>query len=204
MMLFASDVLSRRPGAEIVFDVKCSGLLAEHIARLGGRPVMWKTGHSLIKSRLKQTGAPLAGEMSGHVFFADRWYGFDDAIYSAGPSGGNSRRSRRAFIQGLRAASRPRRSTPELRIRVGEGGQVQLVDSLLARDLLSRSEEDGPSTDCGSTIPTGGAWPGRRTRSRASWCGSRAGTTMRSGASRTSSGRSCCPSTLRWSCRSES
>ena len=83
MMLFAGDVLARRPGAEIVFDVKCSGLLAEHIAALGGRPVMWKTGHSLIRTRLKQSGAPLAGEMSGHIFFADRWYGFDDAIYAA-------------------------------------------------------------------------------------------------------------------------
>ena len=135
MMLFAGDVLSRRPGAEIVFDVKCSGLLAEHIARLGGRPVMWKTGHSLIKSRLKQTGAPLAGEMSGHIFFADRWYGFDDAIYSAARLVeilvGLGEPSSRVFAQ-LPAA----KSTPELRIRVGEGGQVRLVDSLLAGDYF--------------------------------------------------------------------
>ena len=133
MMLFAGDVLSRRPGAEIIFDVKCSGLLAEHIARLGGRPVMWKTGHSLIKSKLRQTGAPLAGEMSGHIFFADRWYGFDDAIYSAARLVeilvGIGEPSSRVFAR-LPAA----RSTPELRIRVGEGGQVQLVDSLLAGD----------------------------------------------------------------------
>ena len=133
MMLFAGDVLSRRPGAEIIFDVKCSGLLAEHIARLGGRPVMWKTGHSLIKSKLRQTGAPLAGEMSGHIFFADRWYGFDDAIYSAARLVeilvGIGEPSSRVFAQ-LPAA----RSTPELRIRVGEGGQVRLVDSLLAGD----------------------------------------------------------------------
>ena len=135
MMLFAGDVLSRRPGAEIVFDVKCSGLLAEHIARLGGRPVMWKTGHSLIKSRLKQTGAPLAGEMSGHVFFADRWYGFDDAIYSAARLVeilvGLGEPSSRVFARFPSA-----KSTPELRIRVGEGGQVQLVDSLLAGDYF--------------------------------------------------------------------
>ena len=135
MMLFASDVLSRRPGAEIVFDVKCSALLAEHIARLGGRPVMWKTGHSLIKSRLKQTGAPLAGEMSGHVFFADRWYGFDDAIYSAARLVeilvGLGEPSSRVFARFPAA-----KSTPELRIRVGEGGQVQLVDSLLAGDYF--------------------------------------------------------------------
>ena len=133
MMLFAGDVLSRRPGAEIIFDVKCSGLLAEHIARLGGRPVMWKTGHSLIKSKLKQTGAPLAGEMSGHVFFADRWYGFDDAIYSAARLVeilvGIGEPSSRVFARFPAA-----KSTPELRIRVGEGGQVQLVDSLLAGD----------------------------------------------------------------------
>jgi len=135
MMLFAGDVLSRRPGAEIVFDVKCSGLLAEHIAQLGGRPVMWKTGHSLIKSRLKQTGAPLAGEMSGHVFFADRWYGFDDAIYSAARLVeilvGLGEPSSRVFARFPAA-----KSTPELRIGVDEGGQVQLVDSLLAGDYF--------------------------------------------------------------------
>ena len=133
MMLFAGDVLASRPGAEIIFDVKCSGLLAEHIAALGGRPVMWKTGHSLIKTRLKQSGAPLAGEMSGHIFFADRWYGFDDAVYCAARLvqilGGLGEPSARVFAR-LPAA----KSTPELRIRVGEGRQAQLVDALLAGD----------------------------------------------------------------------
>ena len=135
MMLFAGDVLSSRPGAEIVFDVKCSGLLAEHIAKLGGRPVMWKTGHSLIKTRLKQTGAPLAGEMSGHIFFADRWYGFDDALYAAARLVrilvGLGEPSSRVFAW-LPIA----KSTPELRVRVGEGGQVRLVDALLAGDYF--------------------------------------------------------------------
>jgi phosphomannomutase/phosphoglucomutase len=81
LMLYAKDVLSRNPGAEIIYDVKCTRLLARWIERHGGRPVIWKTGHSLIKAKLKESGAPLAGEMSGHVFFKERWYGFDDALY---------------------------------------------------------------------------------------------------------------------------
>ena len=81
LMLYARDVLSRNPGAEIIYDVKCTRLLAPWIERHGGRPVLWKTGHSLIKAKLKESGAPLAGEMSGHVFFKERWYGFDDALY---------------------------------------------------------------------------------------------------------------------------
>jgi len=81
LMLYAKDVLSRNPGAEIIYDVKCTRLLAPWIERHGGRPVIWKTGHSLIKAKLKESGAPLAGEMSGHVFFKERWYGFDDALY---------------------------------------------------------------------------------------------------------------------------
>ena len=133
MMLFAQDVLAGNPGAEIVFDVKCSSLLPALIERLGGRPVMSKTGHSFIKSRLRQTGAPLAGEMSGHVFFADRWYGFDDALYAAARLVeilvGLGEPSRRVFAQ-LPVA----KSTPELRMKVGEGGQARLVEPLLAGD----------------------------------------------------------------------
>jgi phosphomannomutase/phosphoglucomutase len=81
LMLLAKDVLSRNPGAEIIFDVKSTRLLAPWIERHGGRPMIWKTGHSLIKAKLKETGALLAGEMSGHTFFKERWYGFDDALY---------------------------------------------------------------------------------------------------------------------------
>jgi phosphomannomutase/phosphoglucomutase len=84
LALFARDVLTRVPGAEIIFDVKCSQGLIEDIAAHGGRPAMWKTGHSLIKSRLHETGAPLAGEMSGHMFFKEGFFGFDDALFAAG------------------------------------------------------------------------------------------------------------------------
>ncbi len=83
LMLFAADVLDRNPGAVILFDVKCTGRLPGHILRNGGSPLMWKTGHSLIKSKMREVEAELAGEMSGHFFFAERWYGFDDGIYSA-------------------------------------------------------------------------------------------------------------------------
>ncbi len=82
MVLYAQDVLSRNPGARVVFDVKCSSRLAPAIRAAGGEPDMWKTGHSFMKARLKETGALLAGEMSGHVFFKERWYGFDDALYT--------------------------------------------------------------------------------------------------------------------------
>jgi len=83
LMLFAADTLTREPGASILYDVKCSGHLPGWITRHGGTPLMWKTGHSLIKAKMRETGAALAGEMSGHFFFAERWYGFDDGIYSA-------------------------------------------------------------------------------------------------------------------------
>ncbi|MGY1459365.1 MULTISPECIES: phosphomannomutase/phosphoglucomutase [unclassified Luteimonas] len=83
LMLFAADVLERNPGAVIVYDVKCTGRLQGHILRHGGSPLMWKTGHSLIKAKMRETEAELAGEMSGHFFFGERWYGFDDGIYAA-------------------------------------------------------------------------------------------------------------------------
>ncbi|WP_294946318.1 phosphomannomutase/phosphoglucomutase [Sulfurivirga sp.] len=83
MMLYACDVLSRQPGATIIYDVKCTSLLGREIERCGGQPLMWRTGHSFIKKKMKETGAALAGEMSGHIFFGERWYGFDDGIYTA-------------------------------------------------------------------------------------------------------------------------
>jgi phosphomannomutase / phosphoglucomutase len=82
LMLFAADVLSRNPGAQIIFDVKCSRWVAESVRYQGGQPLMWKTGHAFIKTKLRETGAPLAGEMSGHMFFKERWYGFDDGMYA--------------------------------------------------------------------------------------------------------------------------
>ncbi|GAB4193083.1 MAG: hypothetical protein Kow00108_27100 [Calditrichia bacterium] len=83
MIIFARDLLSRQPGASVIFDVKCSQALSEEIEKAGGKPVMWKTGHSLLKEKMRESGAPLAGEMSGHLFFKENWYGFDDAIYAA-------------------------------------------------------------------------------------------------------------------------
>lgn len=83
MMAFAEDMLSRNPGAKVIFDVKCTGNLAQVVENAGGTPEMWRTGHSLIKARMKETGAQLAGEMSGHIFFKERWYGFDDGLYGA-------------------------------------------------------------------------------------------------------------------------
>ncbi|WP_234842274.1 phosphomannomutase/phosphoglucomutase, partial [Xanthomonas perforans] len=83
LMLFAADVLQRNPGALVIYDVKCTGKLSDYVLRNGGSPLMWKTGHSLIKSKMRETDAELAGEMSGHFFFKERWYGFDDGIYAA-------------------------------------------------------------------------------------------------------------------------
>ncbi|WP_104204812.1 phosphomannomutase/phosphoglucomutase [Billgrantia saliphila] len=83
LMAFAEDMLSRNPGARVIFDVKCTGNLAQVVEEAGGTPEMWRTGHSLIKARMKETGAQLAGEMSGHIFFQERWYGFDDGLYGA-------------------------------------------------------------------------------------------------------------------------
>ena len=83
MVIFSKSILKERPGATIVGEVKCSQVMYDEIARMGGNPIMWKTGHSLIKAKMKEVGAAMAGEMSGHIFFADRWFGFDDAIYSS-------------------------------------------------------------------------------------------------------------------------
>ena len=83
LMLFAADVLTRNPGAQVIYDVKCTRNLARSIRYQGGVPLMWNTGHALIKSKLRETGALLAGEMSGHMFFKERWYGFDDGLYAA-------------------------------------------------------------------------------------------------------------------------
>ncbi len=83
LMVLAKDILSRQKGAQIIFDVKCTQRLGPWIKKYGGKPLMWKTGHSLAKAKLRETGAPIAGELSGHIFFSERWYGFDDAMYTA-------------------------------------------------------------------------------------------------------------------------
>ena len=149
MMLFAKDVLSRNAGAEIVFDVKCSSRLAKVIKQLGGKPVMWRTGHSYIKNKLKESGAPLAGEMSGHIFFQDRWYGFDDAIYSAARMLEilmAFKKSPAEVFSRLPAGE----STPELRVDMKEGEQVPFVEKLVEADGFAngkRTTIDGLRVD---------------------------------------------------------
>ncbi|WP_298924365.1 phosphomannomutase/phosphoglucomutase [uncultured Ramlibacter sp.] len=138
MMLFAQDVLSRVPGGTILFDVKCTQRLAPAIRAAGGVPLMYKTGHSLIKARMKENGAPLGGEMSGHIFFKERWYGFDDGTYAgarlleilskhADPS---------AVLDGLPTSF----STPELNVACKEGEPHGIVDQLVAKARFDDAE----------------------------------------------------------------
>ncbi|MGH8623495.1 MAG: phosphomannomutase/phosphoglucomutase, partial [Burkholderiales bacterium] len=130
LMLFAADVLGRNPGAEVIFDVKSTRNLFAWIRKHGGRPVMWKTGHSFIKQKLQDTGAPLAGEMSGHVFFKDRWYGFDDALYAGARLLEILSRERDpgAVLEALPDAV----STPELHLKLAEGENYALMEKLKA------------------------------------------------------------------------
>lgn len=132
MVLLARDVLRERPGATIIADVKASQVLFDEIARAGGRPLMWKTGHSLIKAKMAETGALLAGEMSGHIFFADRWYGFDDALYAAVRFLAMLARES-APLSALRAALPARRATPELRFDCPEELKFRKVEEVAAR-----------------------------------------------------------------------
>ena len=131
LMLLATDVLSRNPGGTVIFDVKCSQRLAPAIRAAGGVPLMWKTGHSLVKAKMKEVGAPIAGEMSGHIFFGERWYGFDDATYTAA-----------RMLEILSRAKNPSRvlnalptnhSTPELNVPCAEGEHHAVVAELQAR-----------------------------------------------------------------------
>jgi len=128
LILFARDVLSRCPGETIIYDVKCSRHVGLEVAAAGGNPLMWRTGHSLVKAKLAETGAPLAGEMSGHIFFKERWYGFDDGLYTgarlleivsrdANPS---------AVLDALPQA----KSTPELKVEMAEGEPFRVVKAL--------------------------------------------------------------------------
>jgi phosphomannomutase/phosphoglucomutase len=128
LMLFAADVLSRNPGAQIIYDVKCSRWVAESIRHQGGQPLMWNTGHALIKAKLQETGAPLAGEMSGHMFFKERWFGFDDGLYAAARL--------LEIVSRWPDANWPLKhlpnalSTPELNLRMQEGEPHQLIARL--------------------------------------------------------------------------
>ncbi len=131
LILFARDVLSRNPGAEIIYDVKCSRHVARAITEAGGKATMWKTGHSLIKAKMRETGALLAGEMSGHIFFKERWYGFDDGIYAAARlleilSGAPDPS---ALLESLPQSC----ATPEIKLETAEGEQFDLVAALRAQ-----------------------------------------------------------------------
>jgi phosphomannomutase len=129
LMLFATDILKRHQGASIIFDVKCTQRLAPVIRAAGGVPLMWKTGHSLVKAKLRETNAPIAGEMSGHIFFAERWYGFDDATYTAARLLEILSRSQNpsAVLNALPTSF----STPELNVRCAEGEAPRVVQRLL-------------------------------------------------------------------------
>ena len=132
LLLFAEDVLSRNPGASIIFDVKCTRRLSPAIRAAGGVPLMWKTGHSLVKAKLRETGAALAGEMSGHMFFKERWYGFDDGLYAGArmveilARQKSLGREPSEVLDGLPNSF----STPELQIKLKEGENVALIDHL--------------------------------------------------------------------------
>ncbi len=128
LLLFGLDLLRRRgPGQKLVFDVKCSQVLAEEFERAGGVPVMWKTGHSLIKRKMKETGATLAGELSGHICFADGYHGFDDALYAACRLGEMLAASHRP-LSAMAGALPAHASTPELRIEVAERDKFPIVE----------------------------------------------------------------------------
>jgi phosphomannomutase len=149
MMLFAQDVLSRVPGGTILFDVKCSQRLAPAIVAAGGVPLMFKTGHSLIKARMKEVNSPLGGEMSGHIFFKERWFGFDDGTYAGCRLLEILSRSpdANAVLDALPSSF----STPELNVKCAEGEPHALVNKLLAEASFSApavvSQIDGLRVD---------------------------------------------------------
>src|SRR5215207_3225037 len=154
LMILAEPVLKEQPGATIIADVKASQLLFDHIAKLGGQPLMWKTGHSLIKSKMKETGAPLAGEMSGHIFFKHRWYGFDDALYAAVrliEAVSASGESLAELIDAMPSSV----ATPELRFPVDESRKFAIPDEV--RDRLAAEGAEVDSTD-GVRVRTQDGW----------------------------------------------
>ena len=128
LMLFAQDVLTRAPGAVVVYDVKCTGHLAGHVLRHGGSPVMWKTGHSLIKAKMRELDAELGGEMSGHFFFQERWFGFDDGVYAAARLleilAADPRTPAEVFAELPSGGA----GTPELKVDLPEGAHYALIE----------------------------------------------------------------------------
>ena len=154
LMIYAEDLLRMVPQARIIADVKASRALFERVSQLGGQPLMWKTGHSLIKSKMKETGAPLAGEMSGHVFFAHDYYGYDDALYAAVRLIAASSRLGKSVTQ-LRGEMPALVNTPELRFQVDESRKFAVIDEVRAR--LSASGADVDGTD-GVRVSTADGW----------------------------------------------
>ncbi|MBP1660695.1 MAG: phosphomannomutase [Candidatus Aminicenantes bacterium] len=129
LIVFARDILPSRPGAAVISEVKASKVLYEEIAKLGGRPVMWRTGHSLIKKKIKEENAPLAGEMSGHIFFNDRWFGFDDAIYASARLVEILSRSEKK-LSSMMAGLPKTYATPEMRIYASDEVKFKIVEEV--------------------------------------------------------------------------
>jgi len=154
MLILAEPVLQELPGATIIADVKASQVLFDGIAALGGKPLMWKTGHSLIKSKMKETGAPLAGEMSGHIFFKHRWYGFDDALYAAVRLIEAVSASGKSLTEIMDAMPKTC-ATPEMRFQVDEPRKFAIIEEV--RDRLSA---DGAKVDAidGVRVSTNDGW----------------------------------------------
>jgi phosphomannomutase len=154
LMILAVPVLKDAPGATIIADVKASQTLFDRIGELGGKPLMWKTGHSLIKSKMKETAAPLAGEMSGHIFFKHRWYGFDDALYAAVrliEAVSQSGQSLTEIMEDMPVSI----ATPELRFQVDEVRKFAIVEEV--RDRLAASGAKVDATD-GVRVSTADGW----------------------------------------------
>ena len=154
LMIYAEDVLKDHQGATVIADVKASRALFDHVAKCGGQPLMWKTGHSLIKSKMKETSSPLAGEMSGHVFFADTYYGFDDALYAGVRLIAASARLGKSVTE-LRGSMPDMLNTPEMRFQVDESRKFAAIDEVSAR--LADSPADVNATD-GVRVTTADGW----------------------------------------------
>ena len=154
LQIYAQDVLADVPGATIIADVKASQALFDRVTALGGKPLMWKTGHSLIKSKMKETGSPLAGEMSGHIFFKHQYYGFDDAIYAAVRLIAASAKLGKSVTE-LRGKMPEMINTPEMRFQVDEARKFAVIDEVLAR--LSADGADVNNTD-GARVNTPDGW----------------------------------------------
>lgn len=155
LAILSQDVLKDQPGAKIIADIKCSQVLFDHIHKLGGEPVMWKTGHSLIKSKMVELDAPLAGEMSGHIFFKHKYYGFDDAVYVALRLL-NTVAMTKGGLESLRKSLPALVNTPEIRIECDEGRPFVVVDEVLER--LRKTDANVNDLDGARVLSDDGWW----------------------------------------------